>query len=105
MPSLTENRRRRLHEHEEPSLLPLIRAEGTLDCSIYWCGAREFPLDSYERTWLLEFLLRLAAHLKQACEDLFLNTRKEIHNQLRFSVSTANPTVKLVFSPQGASYV
>lgn len=59
-----ESRRKRLLEYEEPSLLPFVRAENTTDCSVYWCGVREFPLDSYERTWLLEFLLRLAAHLK-----------------------------------------
>lgn len=65
MPETAESRRRRLQQYEEPSLLPFVRAESTTDCSIYWCGVREFPVNSYERAWLLELLLRLAAHLKQ----------------------------------------
>jgi hypothetical protein len=59
------DRRKRLLEYEAPSLDPFVRADSTTDCSVYWCGVREFPVNSYERIWFLEFLARLARHLKQ----------------------------------------
>ena len=64
MPELPD-KRKRLLEYEEPSLLPFVRAESTTDCSVYWCGVGEFPVNSYERTWFLEFLRRLSRHLQQ----------------------------------------
>jgi hypothetical protein len=66
--SESPDRRKRLLEYEELSLHPFVRAEGTTDCSVYWCGVREFPVNAYERTWLLEFQTRLARHLKQTQE-------------------------------------
>lgn len=65
MPEPDTTRRKRLQQYEEASLLPFVRAESTADCSVYWCGVREFPLNSYERAWLLEFFVRLTDHLKQ----------------------------------------
>jgi len=70
--------RKRLLEHQELTLEPFVRASAVTDCSIYWCGVDQFPMNFYERAWLLEFLRRLAQRLKQTDglrEETFLQSK------------------------------
>jgi hypothetical protein len=70
-------RKRRL-DHQELPLEPFLRASAVTDCSIYWCGVDQFPMNFYERAWLLEFLRRLTQRLKQTDglrEETFLQSK------------------------------
>lgn len=96
MADAAEHRRRRLQEYEEPSLLPFVRAENTSDCSVYWCGVREFPVNSYERAWLLEFFARLAAHLKQS---------RTLRESNLFQNKSLGPDLMDLFIKQSEQYV
>lgn len=70
--------RKRQLDHQELPLEPFFRASAVTDCSIYWCGVDQFPMNFYERTWLLEFLRRLTQRLKQTDnlrEETFLQSK------------------------------
>lgn len=70
--------RKRLLDHQELTLEPFVRAAAVTDCSIYWCGVDQFPMNFYERAWLLEFLRRLTLRLKQTDglrEETFLQSK------------------------------
>jgi hypothetical protein len=73
--------RKRLLDHQELTLAPFVRASGIADCSVYWCGVDQFPVNAYERTWLLEFLQRLTQQLKETeglREETFLQAKSTL---------------------------
>jgi hypothetical protein len=78
MGSLLTSFRKRLLDHQELTVEPFVRAAAVTDCSVYWCGVGQFPMDAYERAWLLEFLRRLAERLKATDglrEETFLQAK------------------------------
>ena len=96
MAIFAKTQRKRLFKHQEPSLAPFVRASGIADCSVYWCGVREFPMSGYERSWLLEFLRRLAQLLKQnhgLREETFLQSKSTL------------PDLMPVFLKQSSTYL
>ena len=44
---------------------PWTRAHALQDCFLYWLPVSQFPIMQSEKTWLLNFLARLTAQLKQ----------------------------------------
>ena len=95
----SSDRRKRLLEYEAPSLHPFVRADSATDCSIYWCGVREFPVNAYERTWFLEFLVRLASHLKQTQklrEQNFLQNKFLLPDLMDLFVKRAEEYVPII---------
>jgi hypothetical protein len=75
MPDAAEMKRKRLTDHEAPTIYPFVRARDVDDCSVYWCGISGFPVNKFDRTWLLSFLQRLSRYLetyRQLRQEVFL---------------------------------
>jgi hypothetical protein len=75
---MIEKLRKRLLDYRDLGMEPFVRASAVTDCSVYWCGVDQFPVNAYERKWLLEFLRRLAERLRETeglREETFLQSK------------------------------
>jgi hypothetical protein len=73
---MDETKSSRLQPIEERTIEPFVRSANLLDCSLYWIPVDSFPMNALQRRWLLDFLERLALHLKskhKLREEVFLH--------------------------------
>jgi len=89
-------RRHRLAPADQVVLQPWRRATELTRCALYWIGVHSFPVPSGQRTWLLNFITRLAGNLQE---------RAGLRHELFVQIKALNPALREMFLSKSVDWM